>query len=209
MVGICLAAEDVLSETVVEKVILNVAPEFEIEQRFPTRGNQYIKNQLSKFNAIARSIMPVLVLTDLDHHPCPSRLIHDWKGKQRIAPNLLLRVAIRETEAWLLADRETFSEFTGIPPVKITEVPETLSDPKEELLRLVRRYCKNREIKADLLPEPGAAAKVGLGYNAALCRYVREFWSPDSASAHAPSLERARRRIGDLASRLRAYYPSG
>ncbi|SMF95363.1 protein of unknown function [Methylomagnum ishizawai] len=203
MPGIYLAAEDQLSIAVAEKLLLSIDPAFEIEQPFPLRGNQELKRRMAAFNNIARSTLPVLVLTDLDAHPCPSALVQAWRGKERFSPNLLFRIAVRETEAWLLADRESFSAYTGIPIDKITQTPEDESDPKGELLRLIRRHCKNRELKAALLPTPGAAAKVGLGYNDALCRYVRGHWSPQSAAALAPSLVRAQRRIGELASRLR------
>jgi hypothetical protein len=202
MAGICLATEDPLSETVAEKLILEVKEAFNIEHRFPTSGNQYLKNRLTIFNTIARTTTPVLLFTDLDNTPCPSELIKNWLGKERPSPNLLFRVAVRETEAWLLADRETFSEFTGIPFSKLPEAPEALPDPKSELLRLIRRYCKNRDIKKDVLPEPNVVARVGLGYNATLCRYVREWWSPEAASVSAPSLARARQRIRELAVNL-------
>ena len=203
MPEVFLAVEDDLSEAVAKKLLLRVAPEFAIRLSFRRQGNQYLKGRIQEFNNIARSIAPVLVLTDLDEHPCPPALIAAWAGKQPIHPDLLLRIAVRETEAWLLADRESFAEYTGIPPSKITESPEALHDPKETLLKLVRRHCKHRELKADLLPARGAAAKVGLGYNPALCRYVGERWSPHAASLHAPSLMRAQQRIRELAARLR------
>lgn len=203
MMRIGLAVEDQLSEAVAEKLLTTVDADFVIEQRFPPNGNQYLKNRLSVFNAIARSTLPILLLTDLDAHVCPSQLVDTWRGKERITSNLLFRVAIRETEAWLLADRETFADYARIPLDKITETPESLQDPKQELLRLIRRYNKAWANKNDLLPDPGSTAKVGLGYNATLCHYVRQFWSPISAATRSPSLNKARQRIGELAYRLR------
>jgi hypothetical protein len=110
----------------------------------------------------------------------------------------LFRVAVREVEAWLMADREGFSRFSGIPVEKMPHVPEDLEDPKRDLLQLVRRYA-HREIKANLLPERGSIARIGLGYNEILSRFVRDTWSIKNAVSNSESLSRACYRLRELA----------
>lgn len=202
MIGIYLATEDPLSGAVGEKLLGTSGVEFRIELRFPTHGNEYLRERLEKFNKIATHTVPVMLITDLDDHPCPSSLIKKSCGRIELSHNLLFRVAVRETEAWLLADRECFAEFTGIPLSKISNAPENLEDPKRALLNLIRRFCKSRGMKSDLLPEPGAKAKVGLGYNPVLCQFVREHWSPQRADANAPNLARTRTRIREFGRRI-------
>ena len=110
---------------------------------------------------------------------------------------MLFRVAVRETEAWLLADRQGFAQFSGVPLHRIPENPEMLADPQMSLLNLVKKYGK-RTVKADILPERGSAARVGLVYNQALCSFVQESWSPDRAAKVAGSLNRTRRRLREM-----------
>lgn len=197
---ICLATEDPLSEAVAERLVMDSGKPWRIAQCFGKGGNQYLKSKLDAFANIAQSI-PVLLTTDLDQDACAPELIRQWRGKKRFPDTLLIRVAVRETEAWLLADAEGFSAFSGVPRGKIPDSPETLADPKRELLALVRRHGL-RALKAELLPEPGARSKVGLGYNQALCQFVRDSWSADRAELAADSLARARKRIRELGRRV-------
>lgn len=196
MIGICVATEDQLSETVAEKLLAIPNGNFHIEQRFRKNGNGYLKKRLPNFNEIAR-FKPVFLLTDLDDRPCASELIYNWCAKQVLAPKLLFRVAVREIEAWLLADRECFAELIGVSPQKMPQNPEALPDPKRELMNLVKR-SRNRELKREVLPDVGVKAKFGLGYNNALGRFVRDQWDPHRAARYAPSLEKAMARIAEL-----------
>ena len=96
---------------------------------------------------------------------------------------------MRETEAWLLADRKGFSNYSGIPMVKIPREPEKLIDPKQTLINLVRRYGL-RNVKVDLLPPKGSYARIGIGYNAGLVEFVGSIWSVERAAAQLGSLQR-------------------
>ena len=193
---IYLAIEDALSEAVAKKLLATSGYQFLIKQCFRKHGNGYLKSNLDKFSNIAQ-MTPVLLLTDLDNEDCAPGLIRRWLGKKKLREGLLFRVAVRETEAWLLADPEGFSSFSGVPCNKIPQGVEKLIDPKSTLIELVRRHG-NRSLKADIVPEPGVCAKVGLAYNQALCLFVRDFWSPERAERGAESLARTRQSIGKL-----------
>ena len=79
-----------------------------------------------------------MVLTDLDDGPCPSDLIGGWLTSPR-HPNLILRVAVREVEAWLLADAGNLAKFLGIDEARIPAIPEEIRDPKAMLVELARQ----------------------------------------------------------------------
>jgi hypothetical protein len=110
----------------------------------------------------------------------------------------LFRIAVRETESWVLSDRMAFARFLGVAPAGIPNNPDDLSsDPKVALLKLVRR-SSNRELKHDILPPRGSTSPVGLGYNSQLIRFVRSHWKSDRAAKHSPSLSRALIRVQEL-----------
>ena len=125
---------------------------------------------------------------DLDQNPCAPQLRGQW-GVTDLPKSMLFRVAVREAEAWVLADREGFAEFAGIPVNKISPTPEVLADPKRELINLVRR-SRNKRLATELVPAQGSAVAIGPLYNERLGVFVRERWDVDAAMAHAPSLAR-------------------
>ncbi|NBJ14721.1 MAG: hypothetical protein FNP40_03940 [Dehalobacter sp. 4CP] len=198
MVGVDLfvATEDALSEAVAERLIEEENQGMSIAVRLGRRGNTYLREKLPSFVSIAKT-SPLLLLTDLDREICPATLLHGWRGKKIFPSGLLFRVVVREIEAWLLADRKGFSEFSGVPVHRIPEHPESLDDPKATLLNLVRTYGK-RAVREALLPGRNSTARIGLMYNQALCGFVRESWSPAKASEGADSLRRTIGRIHEL-----------
>ncbi|MFZ1641226.1 MAG: hypothetical protein WAV07_07250 [Candidatus Contendobacter sp.] len=192
MIEIAIATEDALSEALLETLLYRSGRPVHIAQRFRRQGFGYLKRQMPVFNQIAHW-RPVLVLTDLDQGECAPQVRRDWL-RQPPAPNLLFRVAVRESEAWLLADGEAFAAFIDIDPGKVPPLPEALPDPKQMLLTLVRK-SRHRELKQDILPTPRARTVQGLGYNEQLSRFVRDYWRVDCAVSHSPSLARAWQRI--------------
>lgn len=203
MISVYVATEDSLSEAVVDRLVQEENQGMQVTVRMGKKGNGYLRKNLFSFNKIASSF-PVLLFTDLDRIDCPMSLIKNWRGKIDLRDMLLFRIAVRETEAWLLADRDGFAEFFGVPVHRIPLQPELLNDPKEVLINLIRRYSKKKTIKADILPEKGSTAKVGLAYNQALCGFVQGSWSLERAAQSADSLNRARRRLHDLNLKLKS-----
>ena len=200
MTEIALATEDELSEVVGFRLIGETGQALRISQRFRKNGQGYLKTNIGKFCEIAR-FTPVILFTDLDRIECPPALVQTWVGNQPLPEYFVFRVAVRETESWLLADREALADFLGIALSRVSRSPDELADPKEALLALIRR-CRNRGLKRDLLPETGSPSKVGLGYNAVLGNFVQTNWNIDRAAANSPSLARARHRIKQWADSL-------
>ena len=140
--------------------------------RLGRKGNGYLINKLTSFRSMSQR-EPVLVITDLDQVDCPPTLIHAWSNEGPFPENLLLRVAVREAEAWVLADRAGAAGLLGISPNRIPLNPEEINDPKQFLLNLARRA--SREVRSELIASTRAVASQGLGYNRVLSRTALEF----------------------------------
>ncbi|MCB0764947.1 MAG: hypothetical protein KDB84_09590, partial [Flavobacteriales bacterium] len=122
--------------------------------------------------------------------------IADWK-LHSVQGRLIFRIAVREVEAWLLADRAGFAEFLGLPVTKIPQAPESLRDPKQTLINLARRI-KRRRLAEELIPPVGSSSSVGPFYNDRLSEFVTTKWNVQSASKRSPSLAKALYRLHEL-----------
>lgn len=196
MIDIFLACEDPLAQACGEKLIASLYPTCTIKP-MPRGGNSKLRSDLSKFIEVAQRC-PVLLLTDLDQMVCAPSLVQTWTKNQPLPARLLFRVAVRETESWLLADREGFSAWSGVPVAQLPLNPDAEPDPKRLLLERIKRYSQ-RNMKEDLLPAAGSiSSKVGLSYNARLTQFVRQHWSLENAMQHSDSLARAHMRLQEL-----------
>ncbi len=181
-----LVFEDEISEMVMVK-LADESKKYFIANSYSEGGFGYIKKNIGGFNEAAKAC-PFFVLTDLDSVDCAPTLIDSWLGKSA-HPNLIFRIAVREVEAWLLADIEGFSEFTGLSVTNFQENAEEITDPKAQLLQLIKR-CRIRRIKEDILPKNEFAA-VGPNYNGRLGEFVMKYWSVSRAIKRSDSLKRA------------------
>jgi hypothetical protein len=191
---IYLATEDVLGEQVARAIISQSCENIEVSVRVPGKGSAVLRSKYDGLQKTARSI-PVVILTDLDDLPCATALLTRW-GPPR-EPDLLLRIAVREIESWIMADRAAFAEFAHIPVRHIPSCLDEVDDPKRLLLNLVRRHAP-RSMQGELLPAVGSRAVMGFGYNALLGAFVQQDWSVMRAALHSPSLARSRERICEL-----------
>ena len=110
---------------------------------------------------------------------------------------MLFRVAVREVEAWLLADRDGFANYLNLPLAKTPQHPEQEVDPKQSLLGLVRR-CKKRRLVEELVPTNGSSASIGPLYNKRMGEFVRDTWNITRAAENSDSLARAVSRISSF-----------
>lgn len=165
---------------------------------FRRNGFGYLRANMKKWANLVRNGLPLLLLTDLDTTSCASRLILDWSAGAALPDKIVIRVAVREVEAWLLADHIACAVLLG-KKSKLPADPEALRNPKQMLLKLAKAAPKT--VRRDLVQENDAAAAQGLGYNSRLCAFVREQWAPERAAQRSGSLARARARIAKLASR--------
>jgi hypothetical protein len=102
---------------------------------------------------------------------------------------MILRIAVREIESWLLADRSGFASYLGVSEAVVPRNPDELIDAKGELFSIVLRSRK-RALKEAILPV-NKTARIGPDYNGSLIHYLQETWSRDRAMRHSASLQRA------------------
>lgn len=184
-----IVVEDVLSEAVMQRILARVGYAGNITYRI-TRGNGKIKANVDKFKAASR-IIPHIVLTDLDRYPCPSALLDAWDVGE-LPSSMLLRIAVREVESWLLSDRQGIASFLCTAIEKVPFSPEREDDPKQTLFSVVRKTRKRRLIE-EIVPLPGA--HIGPLYNEHMCDFALNNWDLEAAAENAPSLARNISRI--------------
>lgn len=105
---------------------------------------------------------------------------------------MTIRVAVRSVEAWLMADRERFSDFLDVPLVKIPESPEELDNPKETLVNIARS-SRRKMAREGIVPKHNSGRMTGPAYNSLLSEFVRGGkggWRPEVASRRSNSLKR-------------------
>jgi hypothetical protein len=188
-IPIHLAVEDDLSESLVRRLLLDTGRDYCIGTVFGRGGFGYLQNRANNWNAAAAAGTPILLLTDLDQHHCPSHLIDSWLDLEP-HPNLMFRVAVREVESWLLADQNGFANFLEIRSVLVPSQPDLIPDPKQSLVNLARR-SRIRTLRESIVPRRGSTALQGPDYNGCLGNFVRNHWDRDAAAARSPSLGRA------------------
>jgi len=96
---------------------------------------------------------------------------------------------VREVEAWLMADREGFSQYFSVNIDKIQPNTESIVNPKEYLLELIK-ISRKKDIRTDILPRY-PSDKRGPAYNSRLCEFVQSMWGVERAQSHSRSLDRA------------------
>jgi len=190
-----IAVEDELSQAVLTKTVNKTRKDLSVSQILRKNGFGYLKKNIVAFNLFSANF-PIIVLTDLDTKPCPSALIKSWI-QYPISPNMLLRVAVRSIESWVLADRKSFSSYFETPITSIPLDTDDIYKPKLHLLNVITK-SKNKEAKLAILPGKKSNALVGELYNDSLCKFVVSKWNPIEASKSSDSLKRAIAAIASL-----------
>ena len=198
VIPVNLGAEDELSEAVLRRLLDFARRGYEIGIAYRRGGFGYLRRTIGGWNRAARSI-PFIVLADLDAHPCPRVLIDDWLTEPQ-HQNLLFRVAVREVEAWLLADSRKLSQYLLVRENLIPTDPEGLSDPKGTLIDLARK-SKSSVIRDRIVPKRGSSARQGPDYNGCLVQFVLTQWDIRSAADKSPSLARTAERLASFRPR--------
>src|SRR5579859_6905926 len=118
---IVLATEDVLSEHA--GLRLAVEAGLQVSQLIRRNGKGYLQSRIRNFCQMA-TFQTVLVIADLDRARCPSELLADWFGTREVPSGLIVRIAVREVEAWILADHQAMRELVGSRAGRLPDDPE-------------------------------------------------------------------------------------
>jgi hypothetical protein len=165
------------------------------------QGKSRILKHLEGYNSSA-SRFPWVVLIDLNGDAsCAPALRRELLP--RISPFLCFRIAVREIESWVMADRERFASFLGVPLALVPASPESERDPKARVVALARRSSR-REIREDMVPSPGSGRVAGPAYDSRLTEFALNAWRPGVAGKRAASLAGTIRRLKRLVGRWKA-----
>lgn len=190
---------DLLVEGAVEEAILRrLVPAAGLRpgRAWENRGRQYLIEQLPAFNRAARH-WPILALMDFELTAgCVGDLIHRLLPDRD--PRLCLRLAVRASEAWLMADAGGLAAFLRISADLVPRDPDSLLQPKVSMVGLARR-SRDPGLRRAMVPRPNSGAPVGPAYTSTLIEFVRGRWDPEAAAEVSPSLRRALAAIRDLA----------
>lgn len=81
------------------------------------------------------------------------------------------------------------AEFLSVGLPLMPETPDDLPDPKTTLVNLARR-SRRRDVKIQMVPEPGLSTTTGPGYSAFLIDFIRTKWNVNAAAQRSLSLRR-------------------
>lgn len=194
MIYVTLIFEDDLSEAVMSKMLMLFTDKYIIYQSYSGNGFGYLKTNIRGFNQ-ASVVNPHFMLTDLDKYECPVALKNDWFDFE-LYNNFIFRIAVREVESWLLADRQGLAKFFNVSLTNFPLNPDLESDPKNTLIQLAKRSNK-REIREDIVPINNNAT-IGPNYNGCLTEFVFKYWSIDNAILQSESLRRSYYKLRDF-----------
>ena len=187
--SLILAVEDEPSAAVARRLVRTFRKDIAVSRVIVSRGYGQLKVNAPRYNQASRRT-PFFLLTDLDRADCAPRLIEDWLAGRSREASFLFRVAVREVEAWLLADQSGIAKFLGIETTLVPTGVEGLPDPKRALVCLAR-HSRLRELRRGLVPSEGSTAQVGPSYVDLLTGFAERGWSPNRARKGAPSLDAA------------------
>jgi hypothetical protein len=146
-----------------------------------------VLKRLPNYNNAAH-YTPWVVLVDLDlDFECPVNAKQAWLDEP--AKYMCFRIAVRKIETWFLADRENIARFLGVPIALVSKDPETLKDPKLEMVNLARKSNK-RIIKANIVPREGTGRSTGEAYAVTLIDFATNYWDIEDAAENSESLRR-------------------
>jgi hypothetical protein len=186
LVVILAAVEGLVDEAVVRKLIACAGGQ--AGTVYGKNGKHDLLKRINGYNNAAERA-PWVVLVDLDSDfNCAPLLRQHWLPQP--APRMCFRVAVRQVEAWLMADTEKLAEYLGVPQNAIPRDPEKLSNAKTEMVNLARR-SRRKDILADMVPREGSGRVVGPAYTSRLIEYIQTAWRPREAAQRSDSLRRA------------------
>jgi len=180
------AVEGLLDEAVLKRLIADVGgvP----GPIYGKAGKDLLLRRLEGYNRAAeRALWVVLVDLDQDAECAPpfraSCLPQPARG-------MCFRVAVREVEAWLMADRERLERFLAVPAGSIPREVENLVHPKDTLAQLAHQ-SRRSDVREDIAPRPGSGRRVGPAYSSRLMEFVADTaqgWRPETAAPFSESL---------------------
>ena len=190
---VSIVVEDLASQAVLERVLATTG--HRVAGIHMKSGKHRLDAGLNGYNAAAKH-GHWLVLRDMNSDAeCAPELV------ARLLPNreetLMLRLAVREVESWLLADQERVAKYLQVRRALVPRSPDEVRHPKEALVHLAS-LSRNRDIRRDMVPPPGLSVRIGPAYNYRIREFVSSTWDPDEAATRSDSLRRCLRALRSI-----------
>jgi hypothetical protein len=177
-----------VDEAVARKLVTSVGAT--PSRTYGREGKAHLAQRLSGYDRAAR-FAPWFVLMDLDRDECAPRLRADLLPQQ--SARMCFRVAVREVESWLLADRDGMANFLRVARNRVPTAPDDLEDPKLSIVNAAR-HSRAAAIRADMIPRPGSGRAAGPAYPSRMAEFVA-VWQLELAAAASDSLGRCLARL--------------
>jgi hypothetical protein len=196
------SSDDVIARRIITSV--NCLPGTSYRRPLSGTGKNNLDVRLPGLNQGSLYRNSVLALRDLDRDaPCAPALVSKLIPDKN--PKMLLRVCVCAAESWLMADRDAYADFCGLPVADIPAELETVVDLKG-LIQGFGQSGRARRLRRHL--DKGGASGVPLWgmMGSWHAQFAEEHWDPIRAekSGGAPSLNRTLHRIRQLAADLTA-----
>lgn len=194
IVPVTLAGEGYVDVLVLERLADELA--LPHGTQYDCGGKPALRRRLPGFNAAAAR-SPWVVLADLDQEPCAAEHVHELLPQPERF--MVLRLAVRAVEAWLMADAEALAVWLRVTPARVPGAPDQLVHAKQALVDIARSSGSSA-LRQDMVPRAGSGRTVGPAYSSRIAQFVTDHWDPQRAAGSSDSLRRAMARIRALAA---------
>lgn len=205
--ALTLVGEDSLCCELGAKLVAEALPRWHVAPPpIDSGGVTKLVMALPRYAESARHGSPLLCIADSDRQ-CPVDWLEQNLKRRLRHGRFLLRLAVPEAEAWVLADHDGMTRHFRTPARKLPPAPDAVADAKRELMHLVQAYAP-----AAIRREMVAKAKSGelrrsSGYNAHLRQFAVQTWNPARAAGRSESLARALSRLHAWQAEIGADHP--
>lgn len=180
-----LLVEGLTDEVVAKRLLTHVG--LVPGKPFGKKGKADLLPRLPKYNQDARHRV-WFAMIDLDNDAvCASQAIARWLPAKE--EGMVLRVAVRAIEAWIMADVEEIATFLQVSPSIFPDNPDAEANPKEKLVNIARRSTSN-SVRNEFVPRQGSGAHVGPRYATLINEFTEKYWHPEEAMLRSDSLRR-------------------
>lgn len=192
-----IAFEDVVHEAILRKII----PTLEDDSWIITGGKVKLDMRVTEWTKAA-PYQKIIVLRDLDNDEYCAPEFLRTRRLVGVHENFVFRLSVREAEAWILADKQSFCNHFRCSYQRLDRLNvDQIDDPKKLLLKTIHngRLTGNRK---RLIVDKKDGEFIQLhGYNTEIINYIETSWNLNAAIRNSESLKRSTTAIRELLSR--------
>jgi hypothetical protein len=192
--SVLVAVEGVTDEPVASRVVERAG--LTVDRTIVLDGHGNLDPRIPKWCQPSNR-RPMFVVRDLDPsfgNPCPPALVTQLTGPPPLSATTVVRIAERELEAWLLADKEGVARYFHLRSNAIPQAPDTEPNPRQTLVNLCRSSTSSA-IRRGMVPDPRGGRSVGPEFTGLVIDFGSSSWSAERAEPVSPSLARALRAL--------------